>query len=488
MKKNMDCFIPYRSYEEGMRTVREVKETGMAGKIFLLTLSDDLPALPGCERCRVHSPDETATLRVMAALAVSEYVLLFTRCTPVELGLFALERMLRVAEDSAAGMVYADHYRQTDAGRVPHPLIDYQAGSLRDDFDFGALMLYRTDVFREAVSRMDTEYAFAALYDLRLGVSRLASLVHINEYLYTEAEQEFTAGGEKQFAYVDPKNRAVQVEMESVCTAHLKAVGGYLAPVFREADIEGGEFPVEATVIIPVRNRVRTIASAIRSALEQQTSFAFNLIVVDNRSDDGTTQEIARFASDARLLHLVPERTGLGIGGCWNVGVHHPACGKFAVQLDSDDLYSDPMALQKMVDAFYRERCAMVVGTYRMTDFQLETIPPGIIDHREWTPANGRNNALRINGLGAPRAFYTPLLRQLNLPDTSYGEDYAAGLRISREYRIGRVYDVVYLCRRWEGNSDAALDIVKSNAHNIYKDRLRTWELQARIALNRKRG
>lgn len=488
MKKNMDCFIPYRSYEEGMRTVDGLKDAGVDGKIFLLAASDDLPSLPGCEICRVHSLHATAAVRAMAARTVSEYLLLFTGYAPVELGAFAWQRMLQVAEDSAAGLVYADYYLQTESGRAPRPLIDYQEGSLRDDFDFGYLMLYRGDVFREAVSRMDTEYAFAALYDLRLGVSRLAPVVHINEYLYTVLEQRIQAGGEKQFDYVDPKNREVQIEMESVCTAHLKAVGGYLAPVFREIDVEEGVFPVEASVIIPVRNRVRTIASAIRSVLEQQTSFAFNLIVVDNYSDDGTGEEISRFASDRRLVHVVPERTDLGIGGCWNAGVHHPACGRFAVQLDSDDLYSDPGALQKMVDAFYRERCAMVVGTYRMTDFRLETLPPGIIDHREWTPHNGRNNALRINGLGAPRAFYTPLLRQLNLPNTSYGEDYAVGLRISREYRIGRVYEVVYLCRRWEDNTDAALDIGKSNAHNLYKDRLRTWELQARIALNRRNG
>ena len=484
----MDCFIPYRSYDEAVRTVGELKETGVAGRIFLLAVSEGLPALPGCEVCRVRSLGDTDTIRAIAARTVSEYVLLFTRFTPVELGLFALERMLRVAADSGAGMLYADHYRLTDAGRVPHPLIDYQAGSLRDDFDFGNIVLYRRDVFSEAVSGMDTGYAFAALYDLRLRVSRLSPVVHVDEYLYTEVEEVCgRPGAEKQFDYVDPKNRAVQIEMEAVCTAHLKAVGGYLAPVFREVEVSAGEFPVEASVIIPVKNRIRTIASAIRSVLEQQTSFAFNLIVVDNHSVDGTTEEIGRYASDRRLVHIVPARTDLGIGGCWNMGVHHPMCGRFAVQLDSDDLYSDPQALQHMVDAFYRERCAMVVGTYRMTDFRLETIPPGIIDHREWTLENGRNNALRINGLGAPRAFFTPLLRQLNLPDTSYGEDYAAGLRISREYRIGRVYEVVYLCRRWEDNSDASPDIVKANAHNTYKDRLRTWELQARIALNRKK-
>jgi glycosyltransferase involved in cell wall biosynthesis len=285
---------------------------------------------------------------------------------------------------------------------------------------------------------------------------------------------------------VDPKNRKRQIEMEQACTEHLKAIGGYLEPTFRDIEFSETEFPCEASVIIPVRNRIRTIRDAIASVLSQKTDFKFNLIVVDNHSTDGTTEAIREFAADERVVHIIPERTDLGIGGCWNVGVHSERCGKFAVQLDSDDVYSDEKALATMVRAFYEQRCGMVVGTYMMTDFNMQMIAPGIIDHREWTPENGRNNALRINGLGAPRAFYTPLLRSLNLPNTSYGEDYAMGLRISREYQIGRVYDVVYMCRRWNGNSDAALDAVRVNNNNIYKDRLRTWELQARIAMNRK--
>ena len=311
----------------------------------------------------------------------------------------------------------------------------------------------------------------------------------MSEFLYTEVEHDLRKSGEKQFDYVDPRNRAVQVEMEAACTAHLKRIGAYLAPVFEPIAFSEEAFEVEASVIIPVRNRVRTIEDAIRSVLMQQCAFPFNIIVIDNHSTDGTTERVAALAQeDKRIIHLIPERDDLGIGGCWNLGVHHPACGRFVVQLDSDDVYSDADTLRKVVEAFYEQQCAMVVGTYMMTNFQMEMIQPGIIDHKEWTPGNGRNNALRINGLGAPRAFYTPLLRQMNLPNTSYGEDYALGLRMSRHYQIGRIYDVLYLCRRWEDNSDASLDVVKMNQHNLYKDKIRTWELEARINRNKQYG
>ena len=273
--------------------------------------------------------------------------------------------------------------------------------------------------------------------------------------------------------------------MEEACTEHLKAVGAYLEPVFDKIEFDKGDFEYEASVIIPVRNRVRTIRDAIRSVLSQKADFKFNLIIIDNHSTDGTTEAIDEFKDDERLIHIVPERDDLGIGGCWNVGAHHSKAGKFCVQLDSDDVYSDENTLAKMVKAFYDNNSGMVVGTYRLTDIELNTIPPGIIDHREWTPENGRNNALRINGLGAPRAFYTPMLREIMVPNTSYGEDYALGLAFSRKNQIGRVYDVVYNCRRWEDNSDAALDINKMNANDLYKDRIRTWELEARIALNK---
>ena len=435
--------------------------------------------------------NSTEALREIAKTVGGTYFILYTKPHPLEMGEFAVERMTAVADDMSADMVYADHYELV-AGedgkelRRKHPLIECQKGALRNDFDFGSVLLFRTSSFKAAVDAMDKDWKWGALYDLRLRMDRI---VHINEYLYTEVETDLRKSGEKQFDYVDPRNREVQIEMEKICTDHLKRIGGYLEPVFKDPQPADDQvFPVTATVVIPVFNRIRTVRDAVESALSQECDFPFNVIVVDNHSTDGTTgllEEIA--AKDERLIHVVPSRNDLGIGGCWNQAVHHEKCGEFAVQLDSDDVYSGTDTLTKIVNAFREQKCAMVVGTYQMTDFSMNPIPPGIIDHREWTEDNGRNNALRINGLGAPRAFWTPLLRTINLPNTSYGEDYALGLRISREYRIGRIYDVLYCCRRWEGNSDAALEIDKINANNLYKDRVRTWELEARIAYNLKK-
>lgn len=429
----------------------------------------------------------TETVRRLIGECDTEFALLYLTEAPVQLGLHAEERFLQIADATEAAWIYADYYEEQAGETRPHPLTEYQEGSLRDDFAFGPVVLLRTAVCRKALASLaDDSFRFAGLYALRLAVSRLALPVHIDEYLYTIKEMDRRSSSERLFDYVDPRNRHVQVEMEQACTSHLKRIDAYLPPVSRKIDWnEAPGFETEASVIIPVRNRERTIRDAIRSVLSQETDFPFNLIVIDNHSNDGTTEAIREFSSDPRLIHLCPERTDLGIGGCWNLGVHHPDCGRFAVQLDSDDVYSSPQTLQQIVTTFHKEQCAMVVGTYRMTNFALEEIPPGVIDHREWTDENGHNNALRVNGLGAPRAFYTPLLRQLNLPNTSYGEDYAVGLRICREYRIGRIYDVVYLCRRWENNSDASLSIDKQNRYNFYKDKIRTWELKARIRLNR---
>lgn len=426
----------------------------------------------------------TDTLRSIASEASGDFIRINTKESPVMMGMFALDRMVSIAEDTGADMLYSDHYKTIISSdgtvvRKKHPLIECQKGALRDDFDFGSVLVFRASSFKEAVASMDADRKWGSLYELRL---RMNKIVHVNEFLYTEVEDDLRKSGEKQFDYVDPKNRAVQVEMEQICTDHLKRIGAYLAPEFEDVPAADGSFPVTATVVIPVFNRIRTVADAVRSALSQECFFKFNVIVVDNHSTDGTTALLEEIASgDLRLVHVIPDRDDLGIGGCWNLAVHHELCGEYAVQLDSDDVYSGPDTLQKIVDAFREQRCAMVVGTYQMTDFQMNPIPPGIIDHKEWTDENGRNNALRINGLGAPRAFWTPLLRQINLPNTSYGEDYAVGLRISREYRIGRIYDVLYCCRRWEGNSDAALDVDRVNANNLYKDRIRTWELEARM-------
>ena len=434
-----------------------------------------------------HSFCSTATLRSVASAAKSEYVLLYTKPLCLEMGYMALDRIVRIAEDTGADMLYADHYDEilTEGGRTErrkHPLIACQKGALRDDFDFGSVLVFRTRSFRRAVGQMSCDRQWGALYELRL---MMRNIVHINEFLYTEVETDHRKSGQKQFDYVDPKNRQVQQEMEQICLEHLKSIGAYLEPEFKsvsEVEYDPVAFPVTASVIIPVLDRVKTVKDAVMSALSQECSFSYNVIVVDNHSTDGTSELLEELASsESRLVHLVPERRGLGIGGCWNLAVNSPECGKYAVQLDSDDLYSGPGTLERIVSEFGRQDCAMVIGSYSMTDFNLDPIPPGVIDHKEWTPDNGRNNALRVNGLGAPRAFFVPVLRQTGcFPDTSYGEDYAAGLRISREYRIGRIYDPVYFCRRWEGNSDAALGIEKVNANNFYKDWIRTCEIEAR--------
>ena len=470
---SIECFVPSMSAEDMSVTVESFSRSDAFTGVTILT---------------GVSLRSTETLRSIAEAVSEKYMLIYTKDMPLEMGMFALDRILNVAEDTGADMLYADHYQMVEGGqRKKHPLIACQKGALRDDFDFGSVLVFRSSSFKRAVRAMETDYGFGALYDLRL---RMKNIVHVNEYLYTEIETDNRKSGEKQFDYVDPKNRTVQIEMEKVCTAHLKRIGAWLEPKFKDPDISefaGNTFENTATVVIPVFNRVRTIKDAVESALSQKCDFPYNVIVVDNHSTDGTTElldEIA--AADSRLVHVIPAKYDLGIGGCWNLAVHHELCGEYAVQLDSDDVYSGPDTLQKVVDAFREQKCAMVVGTYQMTDFNMNPIPPGVIDHREWTEDNGRNNALRINGLGAPRAFWTPLLRTINLPNTSYGEDYALGLRISREYRIGRIYDVLYCCRRWEGNSDAALDIERVNANNLYKDRIRTWELEARLRMNKR--
>ena len=432
----------------------------------------------------------TESLRHIASQSKTAYTLIYTKQTELKWVDFGLERMLQIAGDTGAAMLYADHFSAAsqeafEVGQFAQaPVIDYQCGSLRDDFDFGGVQLYRTDVLQEAVAVMQTEREYAALYELRLAASRKGKLLHINEFLYYEIELDQRLSGEKLFDYVDPRNRAVQLEMEAVCTDHLKAVGGYLEPKFRPVDLtEGGPFQYEASVVIPCKNRFRTIGDAIRSALSQKTDFPYNVIVVDDNSTDGTVDVIRSF-DDPKLVYIAQDKGYHAIGGNWNAAIHHSLCGRFALQLDSDDIYSDEHTVQRFVDAFRQQNCAMVIGSYRLTDIHLHELPPGVIDHREWTPDNGRNNALRINGLGAPRGFWTPLLRQINFPTTKYGEDYAVALRISREYQIGRVWEVMYNCRRWDDNSDAALDITRTNANNLYKDRIRSWELQARIALN----
>ena len=484
MREKIDLFLPFEALEKGEETLLELHENKTVQHINLLVSSDfasqhQVPE--GCTFVVIDRMESSNTVMSIAENTDADYLLLCTRMTSVRWGLYALERFLRTADDTGAVMVYSDHYSLEEGALTKHPAIDYQAGSLRDDFDFGSLWLIKSQALLDYVVQTDrVDYQYAGLYDLRLYLSRKGEIFHLNEYLYTEAELDTRKSGEKQFDYVNPRNREVQIEMERACTAHLEKVGAIVDTNFyRQPDFDEQDFACEASVVIPVFNREKTIADAVKSALSQKTNFPYNVIVVNNHSTD-STGEILDSIDDGRLIQIVPGRTDLGIGGCWNVAVNSDHCGKFAVQLDSDDLYSSPKTLQKIVDAFHEQKAAMIIGSYRMCDFDLNTLPPGLIDHKEWTEDNGCNNALRINGLGAPRAFFTPLVRQIQFPNTSYGEDYALGLAFSRRYRIGRIYDELYLCRRWGGNSDAALSVERVNANNLYKDRLRTMELKAR--------
>lgn len=472
----IDCFLPCSTQEENERN-QQCLQQDIVNEVNFLS----------------SSMTESATWKAIAAKAKAPYSLVYLNRQFIQLGYLALERMVNVAEMMGAGMLYADHYKLTaDGRRLEAPTIDYQQGSLRDDFNFGSVVLLKTTALQEAAQRITANYQAAGFYDLRLKLSEAQTLVHVNEYLYSEVELDTRKTGERLFDYVDPKNRQSQIEMEQACTEHLKAVGAYLAPgAFKPMCVDEGSFPVEASIMIPVRNRIRTIKDALTSALNQKTSFPYNVFVVENgpecHSTDGTTELVEEMArADERIIHIVTDRRDLGVGGSWNLAAHDPRCGRFIAQLDSDDVYADENTLQKIVDAFHEQQCAMLIGAYTLTDIHLNVLPPGVIAHKEWTPENGRNNALRINGLGAPRSFYTPVLREINLPNTNYGEDYALGLAISRDYMIGRLYDPIYNCRRWDDNSDGDLSIEKENRNNVYKDRMRTWELMARIVKNRK--
>ncbi|VTY06562.1 Stage II sporulation protein [Prevotella melaninogenica] len=490
-KKQIDCFLPYSTVAMMQSLAAQLYESGVVKNIYTLA-ADVLPteALPQyTHQLQIGGLLSLATMRLIATTVTADYTLLYLKQGPITLGYHALDRMLQVAEETGAAMVYADHYSVEAGKTVKHPVTDYQLGSIRDDFDFGSVVLLKTEYLKEYAAReVVKDYQFAGWYDLRLFLSRDGELFHLNEYLYTEEEDDLRASGEKQFDYVNPRNREVQIEMEQAATAHLSAINALVDTTqYVQPDFSGEAFPVEASVVIPVFNREKTVRDAVVSALSQKTDFLFNVIVVDNHSTDGTTEILSSLAADERLVHLIPTRTDLGIGGCWNYAINDAHCGRFAVQLDSDDLYSSENTLQAIVNAFHEQKAAMIVGSYRMCDFELNTLPPGLISHNEWTEDNGCNNALRINGLGAPRAFFTPLVRQHQFPNTSYGEDYAMGLAFSRRFRIGRIYDELYLCRRWGGNSDAVLSIDKVNANNHYKDQLRTVEILARQKQNQDR-
>lgn len=490
IKKGLDCFVLYSDAESTLITLKQLKEESLVNRIYVLMRGEEECPFMGCEVMRIDDMNESATVRKIAAAVEAPYALICFEPVKVKFGYQAIKRMVSVAESVAPAAVYADRYVIKNGQRVASPTMDFYYGSVRDDFDFGPVCLFSSSTIKKYVEDCPAaEYKYAGWYDVHLFFlrrKRLESLFHIREYLYTEEAVDLRESGEKQFDYVDPRNREVQLEKEKIFTEHLKQIGAYIEPEsIVEVSVEKHLFDKEATVIIPVRNRVKTIEDAVKSALMQRTSFEFNVMVVDNHSSDGTSDVVAKLAeTDSRVLHIIPNRDDLGIGGCWALAFNDKRCGRFAVQLDSDDLYSSPDTLQKIVDKFYEEHCGMVIGSYRMCNFQLETLPPGLIDHREWTAENGHNNALRVNGLGAPRAFYTPLLRKIGMPNTSYGEDYAVGLSFCRKYKIGRIYEELYLCRRWEGNSDAALSPEQVNKNNIYKDSIRTMEIVDRCRLN----
>jgi hypothetical protein len=486
MEKMISCFIPVNENEDFTTTVNQLSDTGMVGKIFLMSAKkpDSIPE--NCEWIECKNFYSTSAIKSIGNNAASLYSLIYTKTSPLQLGAYALERFVNLIDDTGAGLVYSDYYENKNGELCAHPVIDYQEGSLRDDFNFGSLLFYKTEALKSGIEKFSQDFNSAGFYDLRLKVSQTYKLFRIPEFLYVEYELDTRKSGEKQFDYVNSKYREVQIEMEKACTQHLKETGVYLKPEFDAIKFDANDFEFEASVIIPVRNRAKTIEDAIKSVLKQNTKFNFNLIIVDNHSTDGTSEIIKKYEKKSNMIvHIIPARKDLGIGGCWTEAIMNPRCGRFAVQLDSDDLYINGNTLQIIVDAFYEQKCAMVVGTYKVVNVDLKIISPGIIDHKEWTPDNGRNNALRINGLGAPRAFYTPVLRKIKVPNVSYGEDYAVGLAISRHYQIGRIYEPLYLCRRWDGNSDAAVDIVRQNAYNTYKDRIRSIELMARFAKNR---
>lgn len=481
--KKITTFIPFTDEETVSALVEQLKQNESIDKIFIL-VAEKTKQISKTTTIRIENIHSSSALKKIVENIETDFVLFITKPVKINFGQFAIERFLQTAENTNAGIIYSDYFEIKEGVLQPHPLIDYQYGSIRDDFDFGPVLLLNTSALKKSAAHSKENYTFAGLYSARLKLSINNSIQRIPEFLYTAEETDLRNSGEKQFDYVDPKKREVQIEMENAATEHLKRIGAFVKPSFKEIAFTKENFEHEASIVIPVRNRETTIKDAVNSALSQKINFKYNVIVVDNHSTDGTTEILLSLLQENKnLIHIIPQRKDLFIGGCWNEAVHHSSCGRFAVQLDSDDIYKDENTLQKIVDKFYSDKCAMVIGSYILTDFELKEIPPGLIDHKEWTDKNGPNNALRINGLGAPRAFYTPILREVKIPNVSYGEDYFLGITISGEYKIGRIYEPVYYCRRWEGNTDAALDIQKVNTNNFYKDHLRTFEILKRQKL-----
>jgi Glycosyl transferase family 2 len=489
--KELTIALPYTGEPEREKLSLSLLSHPSNDRVLWLTPQESVDTPAGIQAITIDSFFSGAAIRSIFANWKSDYLFLVMPRAGLELGARTPERLLQIAKETGAGLLYSDFLEQNDNQIVAHPLIDYQPGSIRDNFDFGSLLLLSRRAANFALEKhgeVRNDLKWGGLYSLRLKLSIDSQIMRIPEPLYTRTALDLRASGEKVFDYLDPRNRQYQIEMEEIATDHLKQIEAFLAPVFAEVAEPQEHFPVYASVVIPVRNRVNTISAAVDSALSQKTDFEFNVIVVDNHSTDGTTALLQRLAAnDRRLIHLVPGRTDLGIGGCWNEAIYSMHCGRFAVQLDSDDIYSSNHTLSRIVTEFEKGRYAMVIGAYNIVDFDLNEIPPGLIDHREWTRENGRNNALRIDGLGAPRAFDVTVLRKIGFPNVSYGEDYAVALRISRDYEIGRVYDTLYFARRWPGNSDSSLSISVSNSYHAYKDRLRTFEILARQKFNAER-
>jgi GT2 family glycosyltransferase len=490
----MNPFTVVITYSPGSffeKTLLFLTKSALVESIVIVSQEPVHLKIPNC-RVLVGEPlSSYETLHLILDGIQTKYLLLLPEIKQILFEPKALDRFLEEAEATKACLVYSGFYDKTDREKTYHPLNDYQLGSVRDSFDFGSVILFSVPAIRKALKKYGVipGVKFAGLYDLRLKVSIDYSVVHLREPLYSLMKTVESADSEKIFSYVDPQNFIAQKEMEMVFTDYLKKIDAYLPSHYlKKIEQTTESFPVEASVVIPVRNRKETIAEAVKSALSQEADFSFNLIVVDNHSTDGTTAILSDLArQSSRLKHIIPKRTDLGIGGCWNEALASESCGRYVVQLDSDDLYSSINTLKMMVDKLRQENDAMVIGSYTLVDSTLKKTPPGLIDHREWTDENGHNNALRINGLGAPRAFNTNLMRKIGFQNVSYGEDYAASLRICREYRIGRIYESLYLCRRWSGNTDAALSIEEANRNNAFKDKIRTDEILARQKINRHR-
>jgi hypothetical protein len=485
---SISVFVPYSDHPAFQTSIQPFIDSSLVQTIFVVHGGNYAGGIPNSESVVAKTSRGAEALNQLVQKNTNDYVLFLTSPEQIELGPNTLQRMMEVAEDTGAGMVYADYWEVKNGTRSDHPVNDYLFGSIRDNFDFGSMILYSTAALNFAMRKYGPvpSCEHAGFYDIRLKVSIDHELFHLQEFLYAKVETDLRKTGEKLFDYVDPRNVAYQKEMEAVATQHLKNIGAYLVPKFEKIPEDSTAYPVEASVFIPVRNRVNTISDAVKSVLSQKTNFSFNILVVDNYSTDGTAAVLADLtAANPQVKHIIPARTDLGIGGCWNEGLFSSHCGRFIVQLDSDDIYSGTDTLQRIVNAFRAGEYGSVIGSYTLVNMKLEELPPGLIDHKEWTPENGRNNALRINGLGAPRAFRTGILRQSGFPNTSYGEDYAAVLRMSRKFQIGRVYENVYLCRRWEGNTDAALSLPAANRHDYYKDKIRTIEIMARQKMNR---